>query len=163
ALVARHLVVADTEDVETRYQMLETIRQYGQERLDERGETEAVRAAHAAYFLEFGETAIPDMSGPDGVEWERRLAQEFGNIRAALTWAIDIQDVDTAVRLLAMWDAPPIVTVFVPVSTVFWAADAVVDLPGASEHPRYAGALVVAAFSARNRGDYTIALLRSAE
>jgi predicted ATPase/class 3 adenylate cyclase len=89
ALVARHLVVADTEGIDTRYRLLETIRQYAQERLAELGETEALRAAHAAYFVGFGEEAIPNMMGPEGIDWERRLEREFDNIRAALTWAID--------------------------------------------------------------------------
>ena len=82
-LVARSLVVADTEGVDTRYRLLETIRQYAQEHLDTSGDGDRLRAEHAAYYAGFSETAIANATGPDGIEWERRFQHEFDNFRAA--------------------------------------------------------------------------------
>ena len=63
-LVARSLVIAEDQGFATRYRLLETIRQYGEERLSDDGELEAVRGLHAAYYLELagkltGEVARP--------------------------------------------------------------------------------------------------------
>jgi predicted ATPase len=53
SLVARSLVVAEENGPQTRYRLLETIRQYGEERLDGVGETERWRARHAGYYVDF--------------------------------------------------------------------------------------------------------------
>jgi predicted ATPase len=159
-LVARSLVVADTENVDTRLRMLETIRQYAQERLDESGDGFRVRAEHAAYFASFGELAIPSTAGPDGTQWERRLERELDNIGAAVRWAVETQDADTAVRLFAMWDAPMISTDVGLTATLRWAADAMVAMPGAVEHPRYLAALGVTAIFAMDRGELELAVRR---
>jgi predicted ATPase len=152
-LVARSLVEAVTEGTETRYRLLETIRQYAQEHLDEHGETERLRTAHAAYYARSAEEAVPNLLGPDGLEWERRLTRELDNLRAALTWAIDTQDADTALCLLDMYDAR-VTDVSVAFST---EAEAAVTIPGASEHPRFPGVLVGAALAAHQRGDQDLA------
>ena len=152
-LVARSLVVADTEDIDARYRLLETIRQYAQERLDESGDGDRLRGDHAAYYAGFAEVAVPESMGLDGIQWQRRLEREFDNFRAALTWAVDTQDLDTALRLLGMWDAPIMTTDISFNSTLRWAGEAALALPGATEHPRYPAALVVAALAAVRRGD----------
>ena len=153
ALVARSLVVADTEGVDTRYRLLETIRQYAQEHLDASGDGDHLRREHGAYYAAFGEVAITNTVGPEGVDWTSRLEREFDNIRAALTWATDTSDVDTAVRLLAMWDAPVLFPDAVIISTAKWAGDTVPAMPGASEHPRYPSALAVAGMLAWSLND----------
>jgi predicted ATPase/class 3 adenylate cyclase len=160
SLVSRSLVMADTQDVETGYWLLETIRQYAQERLEERGELDRLRSQHAAYYSHFGEIAIVNTTASDGAEWERRVKRESDNFRAALAWAIDAQDADSAVRLLGMWDAPTqyVVDDGTVASMVQWAADAVLALPGAAERPKYPAALVVAAYCAWARGDPKLAL-----
>jgi predicted ATPase/class 3 adenylate cyclase len=161
SLVARSLIVADTEAVDTRFGLLETIRQYAQERLDESGRLNRLRFRHAEYYSDFGERAGLNTSGADGLEWERRLDQESDNFRAAMAWAIDTQDTDIAVRLLAMWNSPSGQTsdYRYVASMVRWTSDAVLGLPGAAEHPKYPAALVTAASGAFwLRGDPKLAV-----
>jgi len=67
-----------------RYRMLETIREYGQERLADRGELTDLRDAHARYFAEFVETADPHLRRPEQLEWIARLGAERDNILAAI-------------------------------------------------------------------------------
>jgi predicted ATPase/class 3 adenylate cyclase len=159
-LVGHHLVEADDTGVETRYRLLETIRQYARERLDDSGDAARLHTAHAVYYADFGEDAIANTTGPDGIEWERRLEREFDNFRAALTWAAATGEVDTAVRLLGMWDAPSLFASFVPASMVDRSVDVVLALPGAAEHPQYPAALLVAANCALAQGDLELARRR---
>ena len=84
-----------------RYRMLETIREYGVERLTDHGEVTGVRAAHAAHFLRLAETAEPRLRTGEQVEWIERLGRERDNLLAALRFAADVGDADTAVRLAA--------------------------------------------------------------
>jgi predicted ATPase/class 3 adenylate cyclase len=159
-LVGHHLVEADDTGVETRYRLLETIRQYAQDRLDDSGDAARLHTVHAVYYTAFGEDAIANTGGPDGSEWERRLERDFDNLRAALTWAAATGEVDTAVRLLGMWDAQPLFASFVPASIVDRAVDAVLALPGAAEHTKYPAALLVAANCALAQGDLDLARRR---
>ncbi|ONI77787.1 hypothetical protein ALI144C_30580 [Actinosynnema sp. ALI-1.44] len=79
-----------------RYRMLDTIKAYGLERLDEAGETEQIQRAHAEYFLALTTTADARLRGPDQLTWLVRLAAEQDNIDAALGSA----DGETALRLV---------------------------------------------------------------
>jgi len=74
---------------EPRFLLLETIREYGQERLAEAGETGATREAHAAYYLALAEQAQPHLQGVEQARWFARLEQERGNLRAALSWLLE--------------------------------------------------------------------------
>ena len=56
-----------------RYRMLEPIRQYAREKLEESGEAEEVRRRHASFFLALAEEAEPRLLGPEDVEWLKRL------------------------------------------------------------------------------------------
>jgi predicted ATPase len=84
-----------------RYRMLETIREYGVERLTDSGEITNIRAAHAAHFLGLAETAEPYLRGPEQIDWIDRLHAERDNLLAALRFAADLDDADTALRLAA--------------------------------------------------------------
>ena len=66
--------------------MLETIREYGQELLATSGEATDARQAHADYFLQLAEEAVPALEGPLLTSWLDRLEQEHDNVRAALHW-----------------------------------------------------------------------------
>jgi len=88
------------EGGEARFGMLETIRAYGLERLAESGEEEALRRAHAAYYLGLAEQADPGVKGPDSLAWLARLEQEHNNLRAALAWACDNAEVEVGLRMV---------------------------------------------------------------
>ncbi|GAA3092875.1 BTAD domain-containing putative transcriptional regulator [Streptosporangium carneum] len=85
----------------SRHRMLETIREFGLERLAESGRISEVRAAHAACFLELAEAAEPHLRGPRQLVWMDRLEADGDNLLAALRFAADTGDADTAVRLVA--------------------------------------------------------------
>jgi len=153
-LVARSLVVATPTGAETRYRLLETIRQYGEERLAEAGETDPLRARHADYYIEFAGGIHRAMYGPKQLEVLARLAQEHDNLLAAMAFALDTQDVDRAMGLLC---ALPLSRAQVDNPVDFEPA-AVLALPGAAEHPGSARALLESARRAQGGGDSGLAL-----
>jgi tetratricopeptide (TPR) repeat protein len=79
---------ADAGD-EPRYSMLETIREYAQEKLEESGEIEAIRQQHVSYFLGLAERAGPELRGPNQNVWLERLQQDHRNLCAALEGAAE--------------------------------------------------------------------------
>jgi predicted ATPase/DNA-binding SARP family transcriptional activator len=84
-----------------RYRMLETIREYGLQRLAEAGEAEEMRRAHAAYLLRTAAEADPHLRGREQLTWLRRLAAEHDNLHAAIRAAIEAGDKPVAVALVA--------------------------------------------------------------
>ncbi|MFJ6480924.1 AfsR/SARP family transcriptional regulator [Streptomyces sp. NPDC091682] len=84
-----------------RYRMLETIRAYGLERLEEAGEREVLRRAHAAHFTGLARTADPYLRRAEQLEWLGRLTEEHDNLAAALRGAIAAGDARAAVRMVA--------------------------------------------------------------
>ena len=99
-LARQSLVVLDQSGGHTRYRMLETLRQYATGKLADAGDTTAMDAAHAAYFLAVGEQAETGLRGPGQDRWMSLLRTEHANLRAALNWLVvtDGQD-DLAQRL----------------------------------------------------------------
>lgn len=79
----------DDEDREPVFALLETVREYAQERLDASGELAAARRAHAHYYLELAERAAPELRGRDQRTWHLRLEREHDNLRSALRWLLD--------------------------------------------------------------------------
>jgi predicted ATPase/DNA-binding SARP family transcriptional activator len=96
ALVDKSLLVLGPDG---RYRMLETIREYGLERLDESGETDEARRAVAAHLLAVAHQAGPHLRGPDQLVWLRRLDDEHDNLHASVRAAIEAGDRRTAVAL----------------------------------------------------------------
>ena len=72
--------------------MLETLREYGLERLAAHGEEEATREAHAAYYLRLSEEAEQSPFGAEHTLWLQRLEREHDNLRAALRWSLEQGD-----------------------------------------------------------------------
>jgi excisionase family DNA binding protein len=118
---------------EPRFTLLETIREFGLERLTASGEEPAVRDAHAAWCLAFAERAEPELTGPDQERWVRKLEAELGNIRAAHDWLAARGDVASSLRLAGaigwFWSSAPY---FDEARARF---DAILALPGAADHP----------------------------
>ena len=100
-LVNKSLVMTEERIGEVRYHMLETIRQFGSDRLVEINESEALRDRHLEYFLQLAETAAPHLIRPEQVEWLARLEAEYENIRAALGWALGKESPEYALRFAA--------------------------------------------------------------
>ncbi len=75
-------------DNEPRFGMLATIRAYGTERLEESGEAESTRAAHALSYLDLAEQAVEGLNGAEQAAWLARLEGEHDNLREALRWAL---------------------------------------------------------------------------
>jgi len=87
-----------------RVSMLETIREYGTERLAEHAETETAGQRHTAYYLALAEAAMAALAGPDAAAGLAQLDREHDNLRTALRWAVDRGDRVTALRLAgALW------------------------------------------------------------
>ena len=87
-LVDKSLVIVE-EDAggDRRYRFLETIRQYGRDRLFRSGEIGSVCARHFAFVLALARRAEPELIRSDQVRWLNRLQVEHDNIRSALEWA----------------------------------------------------------------------------
>ena len=104
-LADKSLVVAEPYRAgETRYRLLEPVRQYAREKLEEYGEADTVRGRHAAYFLALAEEAEKESDRPSHLRWLPRLETEHDNLRAALGWSLDENDADLGLRLAgALW------------------------------------------------------------
>jgi non-specific serine/threonine protein kinase len=94
------LVVAEAGDPEgePRYRMLEPVRQYGQEKLEESGEKDEVGGRHALFFLALAEEVEPKINTADRRRWLERLEVEHDNLRAALAWSRE-EEGETGLRL----------------------------------------------------------------
>lgn len=106
-LVDRSLVVLaepTNEEVVTRYRLLETLLAYGEEKLQQRGEAHMMRERHADWLVGLAMQAARALHGPDQAYWLRWAEREHDNVRVALHWALEREDVDTAMRVgAALW------------------------------------------------------------
>lgn len=98
-LVDRSLVQTDDTSVDVRYRLLETIKQYGRERIEEADELTPTRDAHLTWFAGLADRARPCLITGEQEEWLIRLDADHDNLRAALEWAAASFDLDP---LLAM-------------------------------------------------------------
>jgi len=103
-LTTKSLVLVQHRAQVPRYRLLETLRQYGSERLAEAGESAAFGERHARFFLSLGETAEPHLWGPEQATWLDRLEWDHDNLRGALAWFMAGDEPDLALRLVvALW------------------------------------------------------------
>ena len=87
ALVDNSLLMqSQDEDGQTRFGMLETIREYAHERLIASAEIDLIRRQHALYFFEFARKVEPLTRSRERIQWTRKMRQDFDNIRAILEW-----------------------------------------------------------------------------
>ncbi len=98
-LVERSLVRREAEvHDEPRFGMLDTIRQFGLECLEQSGEARVTRSAHARFFLSVAEAAAPRLAGPDQQRWLDRIEADIDNMRAAFD-GFDADDATSRLRL----------------------------------------------------------------
>jgi len=100
SLVDKSILTIEKTDSVVRYGMLETLRDYGRERLDEAGETDRCRRLHRDWFLGLAERAEGEWISPRQVEWIARLTRETANLRDALEYcAAGAREGATGIRL----------------------------------------------------------------
>jgi predicted ATPase/class 3 adenylate cyclase len=95
------MVDASADSTESRYRLLETIRQYARDKLLAAGESEWTRDRHLDFYLGFVEEAEPHLRRADQLAWLGRLEVEHDNVRAALAWSLDRGEAARALRLAA--------------------------------------------------------------
>lgn len=100
-LVDKSLVVLDEQRAETRYRMLDTIRQYASEKLLDADEQLRFRERHLGVFVQMAEHSQPILETAQRTLWLLRLESEHDNLRAALGWAVE-RDLETARWLAGM-------------------------------------------------------------
>ena len=105
SLVDKSLIVAHTlQRGEARYSLFEPVRQYAHEKLAEAGEERLMRERHLQRFLHLTEEAAPKLRGEYQQLWLNWLDEEIDNVRAALSWSLESDQVETGLRIaIAMY------------------------------------------------------------
>jgi predicted ATPase/DNA-binding winged helix-turn-helix (wHTH) protein len=109
SLVDKNLIQRlDRVQVDPRFAMLETIREYAAERLVESGEESPTRRAHAAYCVVLAEEGNPELGSAERTSWLRQCDSEIDNLRCALDWLFQSTELEWSVRLCValfrFWD-----------------------------------------------------------
>jgi tetratricopeptide (TPR) repeat protein len=103
-LVDRSLVDAERTDAVLRYRLLESIRQYGNERLAHSGDADAVRMRHRDYFASFAARAQRGLWGPESPRWASEIDLDLDNIRAAIVWSLMHDEHEAALQIVTFLD-----------------------------------------------------------
>jgi predicted ATPase/class 3 adenylate cyclase len=104
ALADQSLVRAEERDGETRFRMLDTIREFASEQLTASGERAEIERRHTATFVGLGERLTPLLAGEHQRRWLGRLERDHDNIRAVLDRTVAAGEGEPAIRLgYAMW------------------------------------------------------------
>ncbi|MEO8857594.1 MAG: winged helix-turn-helix domain-containing protein [Burkholderiaceae bacterium] len=100
-LVEKSLVVLDTQSDEPRYWLLETIREYGLEKLLAADELQSTRARHLQYFVDLAETIRPTLTRQDQLRGHAQAEAELDNLRLALNWSLSSGQTELGLRLFS--------------------------------------------------------------
>ncbi|MFW6092135.1 MAG: AfsR/SARP family transcriptional regulator, partial [Actinomycetota bacterium] len=149
-LVDKSMVLVERDGTAVRYRLLDTLRDFGANRLAEAEATEEYRRAHAAYHVALVERLNPVLRGPDEHDAVAAIDGVMDDLRAAHTWLVSNGDVDGALRLPGALGDYTFYRLRDEVAT--WARRAV-ELPGAESYAAYPAALATAAFGATSRGE----------
>jgi predicted ATPase/DNA-binding SARP family transcriptional activator len=107
-LVNKSIITTQVSQYGTRYSVLETLRQYAQEKLIKSQENDVLRDKHLKFFLNLAETAEPHLIRPEQLEWLPLLDADYENLRFALEWALNKKTAESSLSLCAalgwFWD-----------------------------------------------------------
>lgn len=105
SLVGKSLIVTEETDGEMRYRLLESIREYATDKLDESDEKPLIKKRHCEYFVALAEEAEPHTVGSVQQSWMNRLDLEHDNLRSALSWCSDhSEEAQSGLRMSgALW------------------------------------------------------------
>jgi predicted ATPase len=142
ALVRKSLLVADRSSGRTRFSMLETIRQFAEEKLVARGEASQIRAAHSRYFARRETDILTLWDSPRQREAYDRFTVELANLRAAFRWTADHSDLDVAAAIATY--AALLGLLIENYEPLAWAEE-LIEPARAVDHPRLATLYVLAA------------------
>ena len=150
ALVTRSMVVADRTRATTRYSLLETLRQFGEDILTSSGDTAASRSRHARHLLSVAESARRQLSTPQADEAMAIFAEEWDNLRVAFEWLASSEETDGALRLVvaAHWFA----TLSCQYELLLWAERAIA-FSDATDHELWPAAAGVVGVLRSSTGD----------
>jgi predicted ATPase/DNA-binding CsgD family transcriptional regulator len=153
-LIDKSLLLQEPQlDGEPRLRMLETIREYGLERLHDSGHETATCHAHADYYLRFAAEAEPKLISAGSADWVERLATEQANIRAAVCWSLQHGRAEPVLRLAGTLLSLGYARGH-PGEGLSWLESALAD-PGDSSPIAQIDALFCASALAQVQGDFT--------
>jgi predicted ATPase len=139
ALVRKSLLVADRSGGQTRYSMLETIRQFAEEQLVASGAANTVRTAHARHFAGREADILALWDSPRQREAYTWFSVELANLRTAFRWAADQGDLDAAAAIAT--DAATLGLLVDNYEPIAWAEE-LIEPARAADHPRLASLYV---------------------
>jgi non-specific serine/threonine protein kinase len=158
-LVAASLVRADQERGETRFGLLETIREYALGKLREAGEEDQARGRHLEWVQAFVSKAEPLLWTPAQRIWLERLDLELDNVRAALAWSVGPGDIEPGLWIAALlwrfWEQRGHV-----LEARRWLGS-LLDRPSVEPSPQRARAILTDAYLAHLTGDLPAARVRA--
>ncbi len=149
-LVDKSLVVATPSGDQFRYSQLETLRQFGAERLNERPDGLRVHRAHVATFAARATAGAAALDGPDEASWMARLSADADNLRAAWSTAVAAGDIDAALELVVSTSEHGFRAISYEVTD---RAERVLAYPDAAGHPLGPSATAVVGYGAFARGE----------
>jgi non-specific serine/threonine protein kinase len=153
------LYQVEGEDSGPRFAMLETVREYGLDRLSEADEERAVRDRHVDWCFAFVNSVERNLRGPDQSVWLERFGTELGNLRAALEWTAARADAASLCPMVAdSWMAWTILGHFAEARSWIERALSLRPEPGTAHHARL---LCLAVESDRQFGDEVSAMARA--
>lgn len=167
-LVDRSLVVLDERAAEPRYRLLETIRQYGQEKLRETDGARLLADRHLREFVRFAEFIEPHFYHPDQTQWYAKADRELDNVRSALEWSLSSGQIDLGMRLVLGLHRYWVARVYWMEATG-WLQRLLAMVEGAEPTPLHAKAVFVAGHianyydpvTAGRRGTQSLAMARA--
>jgi hypothetical protein len=151
SLVERSLLTSVRTPDGSRYQMLETLRQYGEEKLGARSEAVVLQQRHLDYFVGWVERADLGVRGREELRWHHRFAADWHNLRGAVGSAIERDDGDAACRIV--WHCLRWASTRLRLEIGDWA-DKVITLKTVADNPLRPIVLAAAALIAQERADW---------